>query len=168
MSLFNSLLPSPQTHKSVESYHPNNPLALAFPKLIFYPGLLLFCSSVFSHLRHSAMQRKECKFSAQFYWRKTQHTCKCGYLNAASICSAQYASLGNMDVSATGPSWLFRVMAVAASSLGATGNPPWFTDDPWRLCVALTWEPALDIRRREPTCLKMWVFGVSKQRRKRQ
>lgn len=53
------------------------------------------------------------------------------------------------------------VMAAGASSLGATGNPPWFTDDPWRLCVALTWEPALDIRRREPTCLKMCVFGVS-------
>jgi hypothetical protein len=45
-------------HKSVESYHHNNPLAFTFPKLLFSPGLMLFRSNVFPHLRYSNMHRK--------------------------------------------------------------------------------------------------------------
>lgn len=138
-----------------------------FPNYSF-PLVLCYSVPMCSHISDIATCIERAKFSAQFCWKKTQHTCKCGYLKAASICSVQYVSLGNMDVSATGPSWLFRDMAAAASSLGATGAPPWFTDEPCRLCVALTWEPALDIRRREPTCLKIRVFQMSKQRHKRQ
>jgi hypothetical protein len=67
-----------------------------------------------------------------------------------------------MEVSARGPSRLLRVKAATASSLGATGAPPWWSDEFWRLCGRLAWEPALDSLQRELTCLKFCIHGLSR------